>query len=142
MIRNMDERLKNQKIKLIYYIALLQNALLAATLIYEAHVDHKYFREVINIHSPVAVAFLIFFIPFLIISLVYGVKNDDDDRVGHGPIIVGSLLSTLIFVAGVFIIDGAISLRMGLVSVGVGVFLFLFSELINLCRHHQTDDVD
>lgn len=95
----------------------------------------------INIHNPVVVVFLLFFIPFLIITLVYGVKNDDD-RVGHGPIIVGSLLSTLIFVAGVFIIEGAISLRMGLVSVGVGVFLFLFIEFINLYRYHQTDDVD
>ncbi len=68
--------------------------------------------------------------------------KNDDDRIGHGQIIVGTLVTTLIFLAEVSILDRTIILRMAFVSVGVGVFVFLFSEFINSYSYHQIDEVD
>ncbi|WP_259705370.1 hypothetical protein [Weissella paramesenteroides] len=134
--RKMDERLKIGKTKLIYYVAIIQNIILAAELVYEAVSESKPLREVITFDNPMAVVFLIFFIPVLIISLIYGVKNDDDDRIGHLPIIISTIILTGLFAAIMFLIDGSISANMGLVILIVGVFLFVFSEFINFYREH------
>lgn len=132
----MDERLKIGKTKLIYYVAIIQNIILAAELVYEAVSESKPLREVITFDNPMAVVFLIFFIPVLIISLIYGVKNDDDDRIGHLPIIISTIILTGLFAAIMFLIDGSISTNMGLVILIVGVFLFVFSEFIDFYREH------
>lgn len=132
----MDERLKIGKTKLIYYVAIIQNIILAAELVYEAVSESKPLREVITFDNPMAVVFLIFFIPVLIISLIYGVKNDDDDRIGHLPIIISTIILTGLFAAIMFLIDGSISANMGLVILIVGIFLFVFSEFINFYREH------
>lgn len=134
--RKMDERLKIGKTKLIYYVAIIQNIILAAELVYEAVSESKPLREVITFDNPMAVVFLIFFIPVLIISLIYGVKNDDDDRIGHLPIIISTIILTGLFAAIMFLIDGSISTNMGLVILIVGVFLFVFSEFIDFYREH------
>lgn len=134
--RKMDERLKIGKTKLIYYVAIIQNIILAAELVYEAVSGSKPLREVITFDNPMAVVFLIFFIPVLIISLIYGVKNDDDDRIGHLPIIISTIILTGLFAAIMFLIDGSISANMGLVILIVGVFLFVLSEFINFYREH------
>lgn len=130
----MDERLKFGKTKLIYYVAIIQNIVLAIELIYEAMSKSKPLREVITLDNPMAVVFLIFFIPVLIISLVYGVKNDDDDKIGHLPIIISTIVLTGLFAGIMFLIDGSISANMGLVILIVGIFLFVFSEFINFYR--------
>lgn len=132
--RKMDERLKVRKTKLIYYVAIIQNIILATELIYEAVSESKPLREVVTFDNPIAVIFLIFFIPVLVISLVYGVKNDDDDRIGHLPIIISTIILTGLFAVITFLIDGSISASMGLVILIVGIFLFLFSEFINFYR--------
>ena len=132
----MDERLKVRKTKLIYYVAIIQNIILAAELIYEAVSESKPLREVVTFDNPIAVIFLIFFIPVLVISLVYGVKNDDDDRIGHLPIIISTIILTGLFAVIMFLIDGSISASMGLVILIVGIFLFLFSEFINFYREN------
>ncbi|SCB74120.1 hypothetical protein [Weissella bombi] len=132
--KKMDERLKVEKTKLIYYVAIIQNIILAAELIYEAVSENRPLREVITFDNPMAVVFLIFFIPFLIISVIYGVKNDDDDKVGHLPIIISTIILTGIFAGAMFLIDGSISANTGLVILIVGIFLFVFSEFINFCR--------
>lgn len=134
--RKMDERLKVRKTKLIYYVAIIQNIILAAELIYEAVSESKPLREVVTFDNPIAVIFLIFFIPVLVISLVYGVKNDDDDRIGHLPIIISTIILTGLFAVIMFLIDGSISASMGLVILIVGIFLFLFSEFINFYREN------
>ncbi|APS41743.1 hypothetical protein FOL01_0884 [Weissella jogaejeotgali] len=134
--RKMDERLKVRKTKLIYYVAIIQNIILAAELIYEAVSESKPLREVVTFDNPMAVIFLIFFIPVLVISLVYGVKNDDDDRIGHLPIIISTIILTGLFAVIMFLIDGSISASMGLVILIVGIFLFLFSEFINFYREN------
>ena len=134
--RKMDERLKVRKTKLIYYVAIIQNIILAAELIYEAVSESKPLREVVTFDNPMAVIFLIFFIPVLVISLVYGVKNDDDDRIGHLPIIISTIILTGLFAVIIFLIDGSISASMGLVILIVGIFLFLFSEFINFYREN------
>ncbi len=105
----MDERLKVRKTKLIYYVAIIQNIILATELIYEAVSESKPLREVVTFDNPMAVIFLIFFIPVLVISLVYGVKNDDDDRIGHLPIIISTIILTGLFAVIMFLIDGSIS---------------------------------
>ena len=132
----MDERLKVRKTKLIYYVAIIQNIILATELIYEAVSESKPLREVVTFDNPIAVIFLIFFIPVLVISLVYGVKNDDDDRIGHLPIIISTIILTGLFAVIMFLIDGSISASMGLVILIVGIFLFLFSEFINFYREN------
>ena len=132
----MDERLKVRKTKLIYYVAIIQNIILATELIYEAVSESKPLREVVTFDNPMAVIFLIFFIPVLVISLVYGVKNDDDDRIGHLPIIISTIILTGLFAVIMFLIDGSISASMGLVILIVGIFLFLFSEFINFYREN------
>ncbi|WP_308399308.1 hypothetical protein [Weissella thailandensis] len=134
--RKMDERLKVRKTKLIYYVAIIQNIILATELIYEAVSESKPLREVVTFDNPIAVIFLIFFIPVLVISLVYGVKNDDDDRIGHLPIIISTIILTGLFAVIMFLIDGSISASMGLVILIVGIFLFLFSEFINFYREN------
>ena len=134
--RKMDERLKVRKTKLIYYVDIIQNIILAAELIYEAVSESKPLREVVTFDNPIAVIFLIFFIPVLVISLVYGVKNDDDDRIGHLPIIISTIILTGLFAVIMFLIDGSISASMGLVILIVGIFLFLFSEFINFYREN------
>jgi len=134
--RKMDERLKVRKTKLIYYVAIIQNIILATELIYEAVSESKPLREVVTFDNPMAVIFLIFFIPVLVISLVYGVKNDDDDRIGHLPIIISTIILTGLFAVIMFLIDGSISASMGLVILIVGIFLFLFSEFINFYREN------
>lgn len=134
--RKMDERLKIEKTKLIYYVAIIQNIILAAELVYEAVSESKPLREVITFDNPMAVVFLIFFIPVLIISLIYGVKNDDDDRIGHLPIIISTIILIGLFAAIMFLIDGSISTNMGLVILIVGVFLFVFSEFIDFYREY------
>ncbi|GEP73770.1 hypothetical protein WTH01_00170 [Weissella thailandensis] len=72
----------------------------------------------------------------MVISLVYGVKNDDDDRIGHLPIIISTIILTGLFAVIMFLIDGSISASMGLVILIVGIFLFLFSEFINFYREN------
>ena len=134
--RKMDERLKVRKTKLIYYVAIIQNIILATELIYEAVSESKPLLEVVTFDNPIAVIFLIFFIPVLVISLVYGVKNDDDDRIGHLPIIISTIILTGLFAVIMFLIDGSISASMGLVILIVGIFLFLFSEFINFYREN------
>ena len=134
--RKIDERLKVRKTKLIYYVAIIQNIILATELIYEAVSESKPLREVVTFDNPIAVIFLIFFIPVLVISLVYGVKNDDDDRIGHLPIIISTIILTGLFAVIMFLIDGSISASMGLVILIVGIFLFLFSEFINFYREN------
>lgn len=134
--RKMDERLKVRKTKLIYYVAIIQNIILAAELIYEAVSESKPLREVVTFDNPMAVIFLIFFIPVLVILLVYGVKNDDDDRIGHLPIIISTIILTGLFAVIMFLIDGSISASMGLVILIAGIFLFLFSEFINFYREN------
>ena len=134
--RKMDERLKVRKTKLIYYVAIIQNIILATELIYEAVSESKPLREVVTFDNPIAVIFLIFFIPVLVISLVYGVKNDDDDRIGHLPIIISTIILTGLFAVIMFLIDGSISASMGLVILIVGIFLCLFSEFINFYREN------
>ncbi|GEP73771.1 hypothetical protein DWV05_02485 [Weissella thailandensis] len=59
--RKMDERLKVRKTKLIYYVAIIQNIILATELIYEAVSESKPLREVVTFDNPIAVIFLIFF---------------------------------------------------------------------------------
>lgn len=91
-------------------------------------------REVITFENPMAMVFLIFLVPVLIISIIYNVKNDDEDRIAHLPIVIGSIILTILFVGAVFLIDGTVSVSTGLLILIVGVFLFVLSEFINFYR--------
>ena len=134
MHKKYDERLKMERTKLIYYIAIIQNFVLIAELLYERVSENKPLREVVNFGNPVALAFLVYFIPVLLITIIYGVKNNDENRIKQLPIIVGSVILTGMFAGGVFLIDGAISSNMALLILIVGIFFFLFSEFINFYR--------
>lgn len=135
MHKNNDERLKIEKNKLIYGVAMVQNLLLASELIYERVSENRPMREIITLGNPVAMALLVFLIPFLLISVIYSVKNDDDDQISHLPIFIGSLILTAIFAGCVFLMDGAISASTGILILIVGTFIFLFSEFINIYRY-------
>lgn len=136
-LRKFDERLKIEKIKWIYAISIVQNIFIAGEMLYQSKSTHVPLRSVLTIHNPMAVCFMIYVIPTLILTIVYGIKNSDENRSKQNVIVLSSVIATVIFGLLVFIVDGSITIQTGIAILIFGAFMFIFSELINFLKQKE-----
>ncbi|WP_099045172.1 hypothetical protein [Leuconostoc citreum] len=132
--QQIDERIRNNKTQWLKNIGIVQNLFLVTVLIYQRVTTGKPARELFNFDNPIFVAFLLFFLPWLVVTLVYDTKNKDEDRKSQFQIILESFIITLLFVALLFVINFGFSLSTVIIVVLFALFIFVADEISNFLR--------
>lgn len=132
--KRVDERLWGEMQKVIAVFVVIQNLFLVGALVYQKITGNVSWSEVMDFNNPLFMAAFIFLVPFMLITVMYETKNNDEDRHSHVKTAVVSMFVGVVVALGLFMMDGQMGWANWLIVLVAAAFNFIYQEFINFFR--------